>query len=159
MFGARGETIRAVANGQAALVRLATPAEALAAPALAALDRPALVIRGEAEAYLPLEQAEFQRRAFPSARVVTLPGTGHWAMHERSGDLRDIAPLPARADRQVILRGGTRRDQKDGKGGVTPTETCVVRVVDDCGLPFGKLYRLGQETLGGGSTGGGKSRA
>jgi pimeloyl-ACP methyl ester carboxylesterase len=70
----------------------ATSAEALAAPAqaLAALDRPALVIWGEAEAYLPLEQAELQRRAFPSARVVTLPGTGHWAMHERPGDLRDI---------------------------------------------------------------------
>jgi pimeloyl-ACP methyl ester carboxylesterase len=70
----------------------ATPAEALAAPApaLAALDRPALVIWGEAEAYLPLEQAELQRRAFPSARVVTLPGTGHWAMHERPDDLRDI---------------------------------------------------------------------
>ena len=37
-----------------------------------------------------LEQAALQRRAFPSARVVTLPDTGHWAMHERPGDLRDI---------------------------------------------------------------------
>ena len=70
----------------------ATPAEALAAPtqALALLDRPALVIWGESEAYLPLEQAELQRRAFPSARIVTLPNTGHWAMQERPGDLRDI---------------------------------------------------------------------
>lgn len=70
----------------------ATPAEALAAPAqaLAALDRPALVLWGETDAYLPREQAELQRRAFPSARVVTLPDTGHWPMHERPGDLRDI---------------------------------------------------------------------
>jgi pimeloyl-ACP methyl ester carboxylesterase len=97
--GLRGMALDSVARAIAqasnrAVLRLyrATPAEALAAPAqaLAALDRPALVIWGEAEAYLPLEQAELQRRAFPSARVVTLPGTGHWAMHERPGDLRDI---------------------------------------------------------------------
>jgi len=50
----------------------------------------ALVIWGEADAYLPLEQAELQQRAFPSAQIVTLPNTGHWAMHERPDDLRAI---------------------------------------------------------------------
>jgi pimeloyl-ACP methyl ester carboxylesterase len=97
--GLRGIALDTVARAVAgssnrAVLRLyrATPAEVLAAPAqaLAALDRPALVIWGEAEAYLPVEQAELQRRAFPSARVVTLPGTGHWAMHERPGDVRDL---------------------------------------------------------------------
>jgi pimeloyl-ACP methyl ester carboxylesterase len=97
--GLRGAALDTVARAVAgssnrAVLRLyrATPAQALAAPAqaLAALDRPALVIWGEAEAYLPLEQAQLQRRAFPSARVVTLPDTGHWAMHERPGDVRDI---------------------------------------------------------------------
>ena len=70
----------------------ATPVEALAAPtqALASLDRPALVIWGKSEAYLPLEQAELQRRAFPSARVITLPDTGHWAMHEQPSLVRDL---------------------------------------------------------------------
>jgi pimeloyl-ACP methyl ester carboxylesterase len=97
--GLRGKALDSVAralvqsSGRAVLgLYRATPEEAFAAPApaLAALDRPALVIWGEAEAYLPLEQAELQRRAFPSARIVTLPGTGHWAMHERPGDLREI---------------------------------------------------------------------
>lgn len=97
--GLRGTALDSVARAVAqasnrAVLRLyrATPADALAAPAqaLAALDRPALVVWGESEAYLPLEQAELQRRAFPSARVVTLPDTGHWAMHERPGALRDI---------------------------------------------------------------------
>ena len=97
--GLRGAALDSVARAIAgasgrAILQLyrATPAEALAAPAqaLAALDRPALVIWGESDAYLPAEQAELQRRAFPSARVVTLPDTGHWPMHERPGDLRDI---------------------------------------------------------------------
>ena len=47
-------------------------------PALRALDRPALVIWGEADAYLPLEFAERQRETFPGAEVVTIPGAGHW---------------------------------------------------------------------------------
>jgi pimeloyl-ACP methyl ester carboxylesterase len=97
--GLRGKALDSVAraivgSSNRAVLALyrATPAEAFAAPAhaLAALDRPALVIWGEAEAYLPLEQAKLQRRAFPSARIVTLPNTGHWPMHECPGDLRDI---------------------------------------------------------------------
>ena len=40
--------------------------------------RPALVIWGEADAYLPLEFAERQRETFPGAEVVTIPGAGHW---------------------------------------------------------------------------------
>lgn len=62
----------------------ATPAAKLAAPAAAlrALDRPALVIWGTRDAYLPREQAERQRQAFPSAQVELLEGHGHWVMHE-----------------------------------------------------------------------------
>jgi pimeloyl-ACP methyl ester carboxylesterase len=84
--GLRGKALESVAravvqSSNRAVLGLyrATPAQALAAPtqALAALDRPALVIWGEAEAYLPLEQAELQRRAFPSAgRHVA----GHWTL-------------------------------------------------------------------------------
>jgi pimeloyl-ACP methyl ester carboxylesterase/2-polyprenyl-6-methoxyphenol hydroxylase-like FAD-dependent oxidoreductase len=69
-----------------AVLRLyrATPAAALAAPAAALrpLDRPALVIWGTKDAYLPSEQAERQRQAFPSARVELLDGHGHWIMLE-----------------------------------------------------------------------------
>jgi len=62
----------------------ATPAATLAAPAAALrpLDRPALVIWGTQDAYLPREQAERQRQAFPSAQVELLDGHGHWVMIE-----------------------------------------------------------------------------
>ena len=62
----------------------ATPAATLAAPAAALrpLDRPALVIWGTQDAYVPREQAERQRQAFPSAQVELLEGNGHWVMLE-----------------------------------------------------------------------------
>ena len=62
----------------------ATPADKLAdlAAALRPLDRPALVIWGTRDAYLPREQAERQRRTFPSAQVELLEGHGHWVMLE-----------------------------------------------------------------------------
>ena len=62
----------------------ATPAAKLADPATALrpLDRPALVIWGTEDAYLPYEQAERQRHAFPSAQVEHLTGHGHWMMLE-----------------------------------------------------------------------------
>jgi pimeloyl-ACP methyl ester carboxylesterase len=62
----------------------ATPEATLARPAAALrpLDRPALVIWGTRDAYLPSEQAEHQRQAFPSAQVELLEGHGHWVMLE-----------------------------------------------------------------------------
>ena len=53
------------------------PAELLKA-ALRPLDRPALVLWGGRDPYLPVEQADRQREAFPSARVVILERSGHW---------------------------------------------------------------------------------
>jgi pimeloyl-ACP methyl ester carboxylesterase len=112
--GLRGDELDSVARSVArasrrAILKLyrATPAKALAGPAqaLAALDRPALVIWGEAEAYLPLEQAERQRVAFPSARVVTLPGTGHWAMREQPERLRELV-LPFLREQIAKPSGG-----------------------------------------------------
>jgi pimeloyl-ACP methyl ester carboxylesterase len=46
------------------------------------LDRPALVIWGSNDAYLPVEQAEHQRRSFPRARIEVLEGYGHWVFWE-----------------------------------------------------------------------------
>lgn len=62
----------------------ATPESVLAAPvsALQALDRPALVLWPTKDPYLPVEQAERQRKAFPSARVELLEGQGHWPFLE-----------------------------------------------------------------------------
>ena len=62
----------------------ATPETALERPAAALrpLDRPALVIWGTNDVYLPAEQAQSQRQAFPSAQVELLEGHGHWVLHE-----------------------------------------------------------------------------
>jgi pimeloyl-ACP methyl ester carboxylesterase len=45
---------------------------------MAPRDLPALVIWGEADAYLPASFATRQRDAFPSADVHVLPSSGHW---------------------------------------------------------------------------------
>ena len=42
-------------------------------------DRPALVVWGAHDRFLPADQAERQREAFPSAEVVVLPDSGHYA--------------------------------------------------------------------------------
>lgn len=49
-----------------------------AAPRLRALDRPALVIWGLHDPYLPVELSDRQRDAFPRATSVTLADSGHW---------------------------------------------------------------------------------
>jgi pimeloyl-ACP methyl ester carboxylesterase len=47
-------------------------------PAMRELDPPTLVVWGAHDPYLPVEQAQGQRQAFPSAQVVMLEGSGHW---------------------------------------------------------------------------------
>lgn len=77
-----------------AVLRLyrATPEAMLAEPetTLRELDRPALVIWGENDAYLPVSQAEKQRQSFPSAEVTVLPGAGHWIMLEDPDALLEL---------------------------------------------------------------------
>ena len=70
----------------------ATPAGMLAGPAavLRPLDRPALVLWGTKDAYLPSEQAARQRLAFPSAQVELLEGHGHWVMLEDPGRVASL---------------------------------------------------------------------
>jgi pimeloyl-ACP methyl ester carboxylesterase len=46
--------------------------------ALAPLRRPALVVWGANDPYIPVEQAENQRQAFDVEDVVLLPDSGHW---------------------------------------------------------------------------------
>jgi pimeloyl-ACP methyl ester carboxylesterase len=48
------------------------------APLFRKLDRPALVLWGERDPFVPVEQAHRQRESFPSAEVVVLEGSGHW---------------------------------------------------------------------------------
>jgi len=48
------------------------------ADALAPLDRPALVVWGAHDPYIPVAMAERQREAFPKAEVAILEDSGHW---------------------------------------------------------------------------------
>jgi pimeloyl-ACP methyl ester carboxylesterase/2-polyprenyl-6-methoxyphenol hydroxylase-like FAD-dependent oxidoreductase len=48
------------------------------AQALRPLDRPALVLWGRRDPYIPVEHAERQRAAFPSAEIRVLERSGHW---------------------------------------------------------------------------------
>jgi pimeloyl-ACP methyl ester carboxylesterase len=70
----------------------ATPESVLAAPVhpLQALDRPALVLWPTKDPYLPVEQAERQRQAFPSARIELLEGHGHWPFLEDPGRVASL---------------------------------------------------------------------
>lgn len=52
--------------------------------ALRPLDRPALVIWGESDPYLPASLARRQLQAFPSADVHMLEDSGHWPFVDRS---------------------------------------------------------------------------
>jgi pimeloyl-ACP methyl ester carboxylesterase len=48
------------------------------APILRQLDRPALVVWGAHDRFVPVEQAELQKESFPSAEVVIFEDSGHW---------------------------------------------------------------------------------
>jgi pimeloyl-ACP methyl ester carboxylesterase len=62
------------------LYRATGPPDRLAellAPAFAELDRPALVVWGAGDPFLPVEYAHGNKEAFPSAEIVVLD-SGHW---------------------------------------------------------------------------------
>ncbi|MBV9801259.1 MAG: alpha/beta fold hydrolase [Solirubrobacterales bacterium] len=42
------------------------------------LDRPALVVWGAHDPYIPVAMAERQRESFPTAKIAILDGSGHW---------------------------------------------------------------------------------
>ena len=46
-------------------------------------DPDTLVVFGDADVYIPVDQAERQRRVFPRARIEILAGVGHWAWLEQ----------------------------------------------------------------------------
>lgn len=63
--------------------------KALVAPLRARAPR-ALVVWGDADVYIPAEQAERQREVFPDVRVEMLPGVGHWAWLEQPDRVAEI---------------------------------------------------------------------
>jgi pimeloyl-ACP methyl ester carboxylesterase len=69
----------------------ASPAQAMGTlrDPLRALDRPALVVWGTGDAYIPWQQAERQLESFPSARIELLEGLGHWPFLEDPGRVNE----------------------------------------------------------------------
>jgi pimeloyl-ACP methyl ester carboxylesterase len=69
----------------------ASPAQAMGSlrDSLRALNRPALVVWGTGDAYIPWQQAERQRESFPSARIELLEGLGHWPFLEDPGRVNE----------------------------------------------------------------------
>jgi pimeloyl-ACP methyl ester carboxylesterase len=67
--------------------------------ALRPLDRPALVLWGQSDPYLPAALAERQRQAFPSADVHVLQESGHWPFVDQSERTEELL---AEHLRQVI---------------------------------------------------------
>jgi pimeloyl-ACP methyl ester carboxylesterase len=76
------------------------------ADALAPLDRPALVVWGAHDPYLPTRLAPRQREAFPGAEVEILEDSGHWPFaDDPEGVGRLVEPFLRRAvgaDRVVV---------------------------------------------------------
>jgi pimeloyl-ACP methyl ester carboxylesterase/2-polyprenyl-6-methoxyphenol hydroxylase-like FAD-dependent oxidoreductase len=60
------------------------------ASALRPLNRPALVIWGRQDPYLPISLAERQREAFPSAEVHALEGSGHWPFVDQAERVEEL---------------------------------------------------------------------
>lgn len=71
---------------------------------LSRLDRPALVVWGAHDPAVPVEQAERQRKSFPSAEVVVLADSGHWPyLDDPKGASAAIVPF---LERQLGGNGG-----------------------------------------------------
>ncbi len=77
-------TRRAVLDLYRSVPDVGAAGERLAA-AVRPLDRPALVLWGRHDPYLPVEHAERQRDAFPSAEVRVLERCGHWPFVDDPG--------------------------------------------------------------------------
>jgi 2-polyprenyl-6-methoxyphenol hydroxylase-like FAD-dependent oxidoreductase/pimeloyl-ACP methyl ester carboxylesterase len=68
------------------------------ADALRPLDRPALVVWGARDPYLPVALAERQREAFPRAEIAILDESGHWPFaDDPDGVGRAVEPFLRRA--------------------------------------------------------------
>jgi pimeloyl-ACP methyl ester carboxylesterase len=69
-------------------------------------DRPALVIWGDGDRFLPTKHAEEQREAFPRASIHVIEQGGHWPfIHEEERTVGLIRPF---LERQVRERAGAR---------------------------------------------------
>jgi pimeloyl-ACP methyl ester carboxylesterase len=60
------------------------------AAVLSQRPRPALVVWGQEDPYVPFYVADEQKQAFPHAQVHVLPGAGHWPFVDFPSEVRDL---------------------------------------------------------------------
>lgn len=60
------------------------------AAVLSQRPRPALVVWGQEDPYVPFYVADEQKQAFPDAQVHVLPWAGHWPFVDYPGQVRDL---------------------------------------------------------------------
>ena len=60
------------------------------AAALRKRSRPALVVWGKQDPYVPESLAAKQKQAFPRAEIHVLPGDGHWPFVDEPRRVRDL---------------------------------------------------------------------
>jgi pimeloyl-ACP methyl ester carboxylesterase/2-polyprenyl-6-methoxyphenol hydroxylase-like FAD-dependent oxidoreductase len=121
-------TRRAVLELYRSVADVAVDGERLA-QALRPLDRPALVLWGRTDPYIPVTNAERQRAAFPRAEIRVLERSGHWPFVDDpatvsaalTGFLARHARAPAaRALRRCEDRRATTRRSARGVGDRAP---------------------------------------
>ena len=80
------------------------------AAALKPLDLPALVVWGRQDPYIPPDQAEKQKQAFPHARIEYLDGSGHWPQIDNPKRVRElVVPFLKPSLSATLGRVSTRR--------------------------------------------------
>ena len=107
--------------------------------ALRPLDRPALVLWGRHDPYIPVAHAERQREAFPGAEVQVLESSGHWRFADDPATVGAAVtgvPRPARR--------GAARPRPGGPCGLkvqsaaAPADTAPARAGPDLLLSSGR---------------------
>ena len=103
------------------------------AKALRPLDLPALVIWGDRDPFIPPDQAEKQRQAFPHARIVHFPNSGHWVHIDTAARVRSlyVAFLRPRLALKRPLRvqpGNRRMLVRVNVKGILPAHGVTVRL-------------------------------
>ena len=121
--------------------------------------RPALVIWGEEDPYVPPEHAERQRQAFPDARIELIPDSGHWPFVDSAARVRELI-VPFLRPSLAVVRprlsaGQSRVGVRVSSTGVLPALRVRVRlrVVDRRGRASGVIGISGRPvSVSGGRT-------
>jgi hypothetical protein len=104
-------------------------------------SRPALVIWGEKDIFIPSRHAEDQRQAFPDARIEIFADSGHWPFVDNAERTHDLV-VPFLRPRFTVARPGRPAGRR-----------MTVRVVSDGVLPALRMRARLRRVRGGRASG------